>query len=134
MFRTLDQWNRSTMKNKIIVFLAALFASKCAFANCGTMPQPPLLLNEVQIDIKQLEALEPLFDLYLQSIDSYQACIDSEVTLLDAESENYLTNFEDKTRLWDAADEQKLLANDRYNTHIKTVDIALPEETNTQAE
>ena len=122
------------MKNRVIVFFATLFAYQFAFANCGAMPQRPILLNEVQIDIKQLEALEPQFDLYLQSIDSYQACVDSEVTLLDTESENYLTDFEDKTRLWDAAEEQKLLANDRYNMHIKTVDTTLPEETNTQAE
>ncbi|MFT6098154.1 MAG: hypothetical protein ACJAYF_000690 [Arenicella sp.] len=122
------------MKNKVIVFLAAFFSSQFAFANCGAMPQRPILLNEVQVDIKQLEALESQFDLYLQSIDSYQACIDSEVTLLDTETENYLTNFEDKARLWDAAEEQKLLANDRYNMHIKTVDTTLPEEMNAQAE
>jgi hypothetical protein len=116
------------------IFFMAIFTPSFAFANCGLFPSRPALLNEVQIDVKQLEALEPQLDLYLQNMDSYQACIDSEVALLDPELENYLTNFEDKARLWDAAEEQKRLANDRYNMHINTVDTALPEEINAQTE
>jgi len=122
------------MKNKLIVFLIAFFTSQFAFANCGSVPAQPALLDEAQIDIKQLEALEPQFEAYLQSIDSYQACIDNEITSLDPESEDYQTVFQDKTRLWDAAEEQKLLAIGRYNTHIETVDTVLQEEASTQSQ
>jgi len=120
------------MKTRLNIFLIAFFTSQSAFAKCGPIPVQPALLNETQIDIKQLEALEPQFAVYLESVDFYQACIDNEVTSIDVDSEDYQTAFEDKTRLWDAAEEQKLLANERYNMHIETVDTALSEEANTQ--
>jgi len=122
------------MKNKIVVFIVIFFASKFALASCGSLPGQPALLNEPQLNLTQLEILEPQFEVYLESLESYQACIDVESGSIDPDTEDYQAIYQDWSLLREAAEEQKLLAIDRYNTHIETVDTQLSEEASTQSQ
>ena len=118
----------------IAVLLLITLVPMQAFASCGEVPPAPGLLQTYQVNTEQLESLDDQLNGYLLSIQGYQDCIDGQVVGLDPEAEDYDTLFEDLMILMDAAEQQKLLAVQRFNQHVDTVDTESEEENQESAE
>ncbi len=100
-------------------------------ANCGPIPAQPELLTSPQITVSELTELEAPFEAYLSGVEFYQACIQSEANAIDVEIDNYEAIYQDWMRLRESAEEQKNLAIERFNSHVKT---AQPDPVNSENE
>ena len=116
------------MKHTTLVFFFMTFTTKVVFANCGEIPEAPGLLQMNRVNTEQLESLDDQLNGYLVSIQAFQDCVDGKVVGLDPEAENYDTLFEDLMILMDSAEQQKLLAVDKFNMHVDTVETESEQE------
>jgi hypothetical protein len=112
-----------------VVFFVAC-APQVALANCGDIPAAPSLLQMDQVNTVQLELLDDQLNGYLETIQAFQDCIDGQVVGLDPEAENYDTMFEDLMILMDSSEQQKLLAVEKFNMHVDTVETESESEPN----
>jgi hypothetical protein len=111
------------MKNKIISALILFIVPTVAFANCGSVPEAPQLLEEVQLNSDQLISVGNDMSAFFETTASFKACVDDLIASIapaDAteeyfESTQYQSEFQRLFSYNELADLKMAAATERYN-------------------
>lgn len=111
------------MKKQLIALSLTLFLPLAAFADCGAIPNPPMILELPQLDTAQLEIAKGELETYLSMITEYRDCVDLKISNLAPadspieyfDSAEYQGQFDSYAQLSDAAETRMSLATERFN-------------------